>query len=61
MSRDMYQLLINIPWWAWISIVVIVTGGVTQVVNRHYQHVERMEKIRQGMNPDDPVRNKDEV
>ena len=61
MSHDVFQFLTSIPWFAWISIVAIVCGTVTQVVNRHYQYEERMEKIRQGINPDGLVLNKDEV
>ena len=61
MSHDVLQFLTSIPWFAWIAIVAIVCGAFTQVVNRHYEYEERMEKIRQGINPDDHVRNKDEV
>ena len=45
-------LLQAMPWWAWISIVVIISGAVTQVVKMQHAHAERMEMIRQGMNPD---------
>ena len=40
------------PWWAWISIVAIVCGAVTQVLKMQHAHAERIEMIRQGINPD---------
>jgi hypothetical protein len=40
------------PWYGWVAIVAIVSGCITSMVNRHYQHAERMEMLRHGINPD---------
>jgi hypothetical protein len=45
-------ILTALPWFAWIAIVAIVgstVGTVTKMITTHH---ERMEMIRQGMNPD---------
>lgn len=42
----------SIPWFGWIAIIAIVSSAISQCLRWHYQHVERMEMIRQGMNPD---------
>jgi len=52
MSSDVTQMVVSIPWWAWIAIVAIVCGSVSGIVKMRYQHLERIEMIRQGMNPD---------
>ena len=46
------DVLIGIPWFAWIAIVAIVSSSVAQVIARRFRHVERMEMIRHGMNPE---------
>ena len=46
------QVLTSIPWWAWISIVAIVSGAISGMLRQHHKHLERMEMIRQGINPD---------
>lgn len=45
-------VLSSIPWFGWIAIVAIVCSAVSQWMRWRFQHVERMEMIRQGMNPD---------
>jgi hypothetical protein len=45
-------VLSTIPWFGWIAIVAIVCSAVSQCLRWRYQHAERMEMIRQGMNPD---------
>lgn len=52
MSGEVFHQLGAIPWFAWISIVVIISGSIGGIVKMRYQHLERIEKIRQGMNPD---------
>jgi hypothetical protein len=52
---DTFRLLTSIPWFAWIAIVAIISGCVSGVVKMRYQHLERLEMIRQGMNPDAPA------
>jgi hypothetical protein len=44
--------LCTIPWFAWIAIVAIICGSGTSLLAMHHKHRERMEMIRQGMNPD---------
>ncbi len=41
------------PWWAWIAIVAVVGETVRQVVKMNHKHRERIEMIRQGMDPRD--------
>lgn len=46
------QILTVLPWWAWIAIVGIICGSVSGFFQMRYRHLERIEMIRQGMNPD---------
>jgi hypothetical protein len=46
------QFLIGIPWFAWIAIVAIICGSISQIIAQSHRHFERMEMIRHGMNPD---------
>ncbi|MFO0890661.1 MAG: hypothetical protein U0790_16145 [Isosphaeraceae bacterium] len=46
------QLLMTIPWFAWIPIVAIVCGTVGGVVKSLTTHRERMAMIRMGIHPD---------
>ena len=48
----MHEVLEVFPWWAWIPIVAMVCGSISGVVKMRYSHLERIEMIRQGMNPD---------
>jgi hypothetical protein len=41
-----------IPWFAWLGMVAIVCGCATGIIQMRYQHLERMEKIRHGIDPD---------
>ncbi|MGE3822257.1 MAG: hypothetical protein AB7I30_22815 [Isosphaeraceae bacterium] len=45
-------VLSTIPWYAWIAIVAIVCSAASQTYRWRCRHAERMEMIRQGMNPD---------
>lgn len=38
--------------WALIPIVAIIGYFVNKVLKSHYAHVERLEKIRSGIDPD---------
>lgn len=49
-----WTFLRSIPWWAWIPIVAIVGGILQGTVKMSHRHRERMEMIRQGINPDAP-------
>ena len=51
-----WNFLNHIPWFAWIAIAGIVMGGIRAVVSMSHKHQERMEMIRQGMNPYDMKR-----
>jgi hypothetical protein len=46
------QFLMGIPWFAWIAIVGIICGSISQIIGQCQRHFERMEMIRQGMNPE---------
>lgn len=46
------SILTALPWFAWIAIVAIVGSTVSAVTKMIVTHHERMEMIRQGMNPD---------
>jgi uncharacterized membrane protein HdeD (DUF308 family) len=48
-----WNFLSHIPWYAWIAIVVLVGGIIRQVVSMSHKHQERMEMIRQGIDPRD--------
>jgi hypothetical protein len=50
--HELSNAICQIPWYAWIAIVAIVSGGVTQMLRQRYKHLERMEMIRQGLDPD---------
>lgn len=52
MNSEVVHLFSAIPWFAWIAIVAIISSGIAGVVKMRYQHLERIEMIRQGMNPD---------
>ena len=47
------EMLRSFPWWAWIPIIAIVGGTVQQIIRMNHKHRERMEMIRQGMDPRD--------
>jgi len=51
-----WNFLNHIPWYAWITIVGIIVGGIRAVVSMSHKHQERMEMIRQGMDPRDPTK-----
>ena len=53
MGSDVVNLLSGIPWFAWIAIVAIVSSSIGGIAKMRYKHLERIEMIRQGMNPDD--------
>lgn len=42
------------PWFAWVAIVAIVSGSISGMLKMWLTHRERIEMIRQGMNPDTP-------
>jgi len=52
MASETFHFLNGIPWFAWIAIVAIISGSLADVMKRRYRHLERLEMIRQGMNPD---------
>ncbi|QEH38381.1 hypothetical protein OJF2_69820 [Aquisphaera giovannonii] len=51
-SSGFTQFLIGIPWFAWIAIVAIICGSISGIIAQCQRHFERMEMIRQGMDPD---------
>jgi hypothetical protein len=46
------DVLCAMPWFGWLGIVAVVSGCLTGIIQMRYQHLERMEKIRQGIDPD---------
>jgi hypothetical protein len=44
--------LATLPWFAWVAIVGIICGTLSGCLGAHYRHRERIEMIRQGMDPD---------
>ena len=47
----MYEIVKSIPWFGWIPIVAIICGSVMFIVSAVHRHAERMEMIKQGMDP----------
>jgi hypothetical protein len=45
------KVIASMPWFGWIAIVGIVMGVLYSIVLASMRHSERMEKIRQGMDP----------
>lgn len=54
--ESFWHFLGNIPWYAWIAMVGIIMGGIRALVSMSHKHQERMEMIRQGIDPRDPSR-----
>ena len=52
MESELFHWLSGMPWFGWVAIVAIVSGCITGIVKMRYQHAERMEMIRHGINPD---------
>ncbi len=48
-----WNFMSHIPWFAWIAIVAIIGGVIRQLVSMSHKHQERMEMIRQGIDPRD--------
>ena len=60
------DLLQEMPFWGWITIIVIgglIVEGVVKVKRMQIKHAERMAKIQQGIDPGDEAEayKKDEV
>jgi hypothetical protein len=49
------SILTTMPWFGWVAIAAIVSGCLSGILKMRYQHLERIEMIRQGMNPDAPA------
>ena len=50
------DLLEAIPFWGWITVIVIgalIVEGVVKVKRMQIKHAERMAKIQQGIDPGD--------
>ena len=55
-TDNFWSFLSGIPWFTWIPIVAIV-GGITQsIIVQNQKHRERLEMIRQGMDPRKPTK-----
>lgn len=52
MTSDVFHWLGGMPWFGWIALVGMIGGFITCLVKMRHKHAERMEMIRQGMNPD---------
>ncbi len=49
---DLFQWLSTIPWFGWVAVTAIVCGSLSSIFQQYFRHAERIEMIRQGMNPD---------
>ncbi|MFT7670324.1 MAG: hypothetical protein ACI8X5_003032 [Planctomycetota bacterium] len=47
------DILVRLPWIAWVIVVAIIFSSVKSIVRMTHTHIERMEKIRRGYDPDD--------
>lgn len=47
----MLAFLNSLPWYAWVTIVAILAGAFQKIVRSIHQHEERMEMIKQGIDP----------
>ena len=54
--ESFWNFLSHIPWFAWIPILAIIFGTIKGLVSMSHRHQERMEMIRQGMDPRDPTK-----
>ena len=52
MSTETMHVLTAIPWFGWVAIVAMICGCVSGAIQQRCRHAERMEMIRQGLNPD---------
>jgi hypothetical protein len=52
MQPEVIHWLSGMPWFGWIAMVAIVCGCVSGIIQMRHKHIERMEMIRHGMNPD---------
>lgn len=50
-DSNVWTFLSGIPWWAWISIIVVAGVTVRQIMRMQQAHRERLAMIQQGMNP----------
>ena len=48
---NVWTFLSSIPWWAWISIIVVVGMIVQQIMRMQNAHRERLAMIQQGLHP----------
>ncbi len=51
---SLWSALAGLPWYAWIAIIAIVGGTIRSIVAMNHKHQERIEMIRQGMDPRNP-------
>jgi hypothetical protein len=49
---ELLAVLHAIPWFGWVAIAGVVLGTLSGMLKIRYEHVERMEMIRQGLLPD---------
>ncbi len=46
------SILTALPWFAWVAIAAITGSTIISISKMVFTHHERIEMIRQGMNPD---------
>lgn len=46
------EILVGIPWFAWIAIFALLFSTVKAVIRMTHTHEERMERIKLGLDPD---------
>jgi hypothetical protein len=48
---EILSMINSMPWFAWVGIVAIVCGCVTNVIAMSHRHAERMAMIQAGRDP----------
>jgi hypothetical protein len=50
-ASTLQQIVAIFPWWAWVAILAIVSSAAIAITRMVIGHRERMEYLRQGMQP----------
>jgi len=50
-DANLWSFLSSIPWWAWVSIIVVIGMTVQQIMRMQHAHRERLAMIQRGINP----------
>jgi len=50
-DSNVWTFLSSIPWWAWISIIVVIGMIAQQIIRMQQTHRERLAMIQRGIHP----------